>query len=237
MNLEADAVSGNINKAISEALNIREIYRYMGYRGAEPDENIKRMTVEVLEKLIGAIEPKNIYKLYDCQIDKDTIELYDAERNGMELTVQSNNLADNLRQCEKVVLIAATLGIGADKLLNKYEVLNMARASIAQACGAACIEAYCDILQQHIGLQAADKGFFMRPRFSPGYGDLPLETQRGIFRTLECTKRIGLTLTESLLMYPTKSVTAFIGLTTNAYGCHVKKCSQCSNIGCEFRNE
>ena len=49
-------------------------------------------------------------------------------------------------------------------------------------------------------------------RYSPGYGDLPLELQREIIRVLDCGRTIGITLTESLLMQPSKSVTAVIGM-------------------------
>jgi hypothetical protein len=114
----------------------------------------------------------------------------------------------------------------------------MARASITQSCGAACIEAYCDILQERIlekTVTDTGKALYLRPRFSPGYGDVALEVQNVIFKALECTKRIGLTLTDSLLMYPTKSVTAFIGLTENPESCHVGKCSLCGKKDCEFR--
>ena len=51
-----------------------------------------------------------------------------------------------------------------------------------------------------------------RPRFSAGYGDLPLGVQREIFAALDCPKHIGLTLNDSLLMSPTKSVTAIVGI-------------------------
>ena len=49
-------------------------------------------------------------------------------------------------------------------------------------------------------------------RYSPGYGDLPLETQTAVFKALDCERTIGVTLTESLLMRPSKSVTAVIGM-------------------------
>lgn len=222
---------------IRDAVNIREIYRYMGYQGNTPDDGICRLTDEVLAELIDNIEPKSIYKRFNCVVEGDAVNLYDMERGSLELTAVSRNLSDNLRQCGQVVLMAATLGIGADKLLNKYELINMAKASIMQACGAECIEAYCNLLQEELRTQASENGLYLRSRFSAGYGDLALETQKDIFRALECTKRIGLTLTQSLLMYPTKSVTAFIGLTNNAQDCHTDKCSQCDNKGCEFRND
>lgn len=222
---------------IAEILNRREIYRYLGYRGIEPDETIRQMTEEVIAQLMEAIEPRHIYRIFDCGIEGGRVTLYSEDKKNAALTACSEKLASNLERCEKAALMAATIGGGADKLLGRYEVLSMAKASVAQACGAACIEAYCNVLQRGMQRQASRQGFFLRPRFSPGYGDLTLETQKDIFCVLECTKRMGLTLTDSLLMYPTKSVTAFVGWTTNAQTCHIGSCRTCDNIGCEFRDE
>jgi cobalamin-dependent methionine synthase I len=234
----------SVNEAIRKRVNIREIYRYLGYGINTPDEGIEAIVDEVLENLIKVVKPKNIYKIFKCTTDGGEIALESIDNENDILVIKSKNLSDNLSQCSKVILLAATLGLEADKLMQKYEILNMAKASISQACGAACIEAYCNILQDKIHGQLSDEEYmatgnklYLRPRFSPGYGDLPLQYQRIIFDELECTKRIGLTLTESLLMYPTKSVTAFIGLTNNPKSCHIHKCKNCENIGCEFRDE
>lgn len=216
---------------IENAVNKREIYRYLGYGLEEPDSSMRALVDKVLSELLRAIYPKNIYRLYDCKIEKEHVFI-----GGME--IKSKNLAGNLAQCDTAALMAATLGIEADKLLQKYEVINMAEASIAQACGAACIEAYCNLVQEEIRITAQEKSgkpLYIRPRFSPGYGDLPLETQTEIFHALDCTKRIGLTLTQSLLMYPTKSVTAFIGFTRNPDNCHIEKCKICGKKDCEYR--
>lgn len=224
-----------LNSDIIDALNHKEIYRYLGYRNNTPDAQILQMIDGVLIELKKNINPKNIYKIYSCDVDGDKISLLtDGE---LIAEFESTGLAGNLKQCKKVVLFAATLGIEIDKLINKYEILNIAKASVVQSCAAACIEKYCDMIQEDIKIKAKDEQLYVRPRFSPGYGDLTLMAQKDIFRILECTKRMGLTLTQSLMMYPTKSVTAFIGLTPNPQSCHVDKCKICRNIGCEFRNE
>ncbi len=212
------------------------MYRYMGYGKKEPEDNVRALADEVLAELIQQIQPKSVYRIYECNISgcdasADVIKIGDME-------IKSRGLAGNLAQCEYAAVMAATLGIEADKLLQRYEVTNMAKASIAQACGAACIEAYCNLLQEEIREAAQEKhggALYLRPRFSPGYGDLPLEVQSQIFAALDCTKRIGLTLTQSLLMYPTKSVTAFIGFTRNSASCHINKCGNCGKTDCEFR--
>lgn len=223
-------------KLTSSDVNRREIYRYLGYGRQTPDEAVLAMTQEVLQELLYVIEPRHLYQRYECHVSEDKIWVRTgAEDSGTLFT--SKHLAKNLAGCEQVILMAATLGAEADKLLRRYEIMNMAKASAVQACGAACIEAYCNLLQEEIRKQMKKEGLYVKPRFSPGYGDLPLEAQRSFFARLSCTKFLGLTLTDSLLMYPTKSVTAFIGITKNPQGCHIAKCSSCKNTGCEFRYE
>ena len=60
--------------------------------------------------------------------------------------------------------------------------------------------------------EAVAKGMSLRPRFSPGYGDLPLTVQKEFMTLLDCAHLIGINLNESLLMSPSKSVTAIIGM-------------------------
>lgn len=234
-----------INEEIRKAVNTREIYRYLGYGASIPDDNIKDMVTEILDELLRNVTPKCVYKVYDSRVMDDRVFLGDSgDTKGAEnkminaMIFQSRNLAGNLRSCGRTVLFAATLGIGADKLIQKYEILNMAKASGAQACGAECIEAYCNMMQEKICDEVSGicgEKLYLRPRFSPGYGDLALQNQKEIFPALECTKRIGLTLTDSLLMYPTKSVTAFIGLTREPPQKHAAKCEACDNMNCDIR--
>ena len=78
-----------------------------------------------------------------------------------------------------------------------------------QAVLAAMVEEVCDTLE--VQIQAAHH-CTLRRRYSPGYYDLKLESQKDFFKLIDITKRIGVTLSDSLLMIPSKSVTAFIGV-------------------------
>ena len=97
------------------------------------------------------------------------------------------------------------------------------------------IETYCDELNDAIRREAAARGLHCRPRFSPGYGDFSIEHQRDLTLLLDTPRRIGLTVTESLLLAPIKSVTAVIGLSDTADNCHRKGCEECSKTDCAFR--
>ena len=96
-------------------------------------------------------------------------------------------------------------------------------------------EAWCEEVNDVIRMEAEEKGLFTRPRFSPGYGDFPLEVQKDFERILEMPKSIGVSLSESLLMTPTKSITAVVGLSKYRTDCHTAGCEECNmHETCEY---
>ena len=124
-------------------------------------------------------------------------------------SVQSSDLAKNLRGSESVILFCATVGLSLDRLISKYSKLSPARALFLHALGAERIEALCDAFCNEI---ASLRNMRPQPRFSPGYGDVSLDIQKNILSFLESDKNIAVFLNDSMLMTPTKSVTAFMGL-------------------------
>lgn len=123
--------------------------------------------------------------------------------------INSKSLAKNLFGCERVILLAATVGIGLDRLITKYSRLSPLRALFAEAVGTERVEAVCDAFSLGI---AKEYGKKTKPRFSVGYGDAPLSAQKDIITLLDTARLIGVSLNESLVMSPSKSVTAFMGI-------------------------
>ena len=208
----------------------KEIFRYLGYRGREPETGVAEAADSCAAALQTVVEPRHVRRVFP-------LEWVSADRFRIEgMDVVSRNLSRNLRGCSEVCLMAATLGLGPDRLVQRAEALGkMSRAVILQAAAAAMIEAYCDDVNEEIRREAAPKGLFLRPRFSPGYGDFSLEHQTELFRILEVQKKIGVTLTGSLLMMPSKSVTAVIGLSKDNTHCMVQGCEVCGKQDCSFR--
>ena len=161
-------------------------------------------------------------------IDAQTFEIADVQ-------IHSKNLARNLQGCSEVCLMAATLGIGPDRLIARASAVRMSDAVIYQAAAAAMVETYCDEVNEHIRQDAAQRGMYCRPRFSPGYGDFPISHQRDFSRLLDTPRKIGLTVTESCLLAPIKSVTAVIGLSETPQPCHRKGCEECGKTDCAYR--
>ena len=131
--------------------------------------------------------------------------------------------------------MAATLGAGVDRLISGLTALGrVSEAAAAQAAAAALIEDCCDEENERLRAEAAERGLKLRPRFSPGYGDLSIEHQRDIARELDTPRRIGLTVTDSCMLAPMKSVTAVIGI-AETEGSTARGCEDCDKQNCGFR--
>ena len=187
-------------------INRSETLRYLGYKGKEVDENTLRLIEECEGLLKKSANPRSTYKVFDLKkIDDETLDME-------VLKIKSKALSKNLSGCKNVVLFAATLGPRVDILLQKYSKLSPGKAVVLQASAASMIEVYIDSIEDEIRLEAKEEGLYLRPRFSPGYADLSLEYQKDIFKILDLPRRIGATLMDNLIMAPSKTVTAFIGL-------------------------
>jgi hypothetical protein len=201
---------------------VSEVRRYMGFRG--PVDNSPE-TDAMISKAVSALEkdcnPKYVSKAFPVKVEGFSVSFAD-------ICIESRALARNLAGCTECILFAATAGTACDMLVKRASVTSSAYASCCQAAGAAAIEAYCDLINDTIRNEYEATGLYARPRFSPGYGDLSLSHQKDWFRLLDITKKTGIELTDSLLMVPTKSVTAIIGLSPNKLPCVKQGCEVCS---------
>lgn len=211
------------------AVSEREIARYLGYHGYTPDERIQSVIDEVLDELQRVSLPRSMHRIEPFQADPDGLL-----HLGPILT-DSRDLYRNLAGCSCVILLGATLGAGADHVIRRYEKTDILKAVIAQACASAMIEAYADQVQETLREEASSQGLYMRPRYSPGYGDFPLAVQPQFLQVLELSKRIGIMLTDGMLMTPSKSITAVIGLSSLQLPCRDTGCALCAQESCPFR--
>lgn len=209
-------------------INILEALRYLGVSG-EPVEELLSETREIAEELQKRVSPKYTYRVYDLSREGGDVLL---GVSGVRLQGESSRTM--LESCEKAVLLACTIGEGFEAMLRREQARNMARAVSLDACGSAYVEAGCDMAEREIRERLP--GWYLTDRFSPGYGDISLEVQSSIFAALELPKRLGIHLTESLLMTPSKSVTAIIGLSKQPQRARIRGCAYCSmRESCEIR--
>jgi len=203
-------------------MRTKEAIRYLGYGKNNVEDRIIQMIQESFAELDALANRKIVHRIFEIQFNGDD-EIVIAN-----MVIKSRKLFRNLYGCKNIILFAATLGTEVDRLIRKYERIDIAKAVVAQACATTILEEYCDEWQEKISMN-------LRPRFSPGYGDFSILHQKDILNLLEASKKIGLSMTDGYMLTPTKSVTAVIGIGNANEICHIKGCEACEKTDCTYR--
>ena len=210
-------------------IRTKEAVRYLGYGKNAVDDKTLQEIQDSFRELERLADKKSIYRIFELSLkDENELKIGNVE-------IYSRNLRTNLKDCKQVVLFAATLGAEVDRLIRKMQVVDMAKAVVMQACAATLLEEYSDELQQKIAERMQEQGKYIRPRFSPGYGDFSIQHQKDVLAMLEASKRIGVTMTDSYMLTPTKSVTAVIGIGDAEMNCNLNSCEECDKTDCTYR--
>ncbi len=175
--------------------------------GRKPDGALAARIDELCDEAEKAARPARVFRRFP--IGEGAVC-----SGGMVLPIKGT-LARHLTGCSSVYLACGTLGAGFDAFQRRVSVTSGADALIVQAVGAAMIEDWMDRVEDEIRAELLP-GELLRARYSPGYGDFPLSFQREILALLDSSRRAGVSLTDSLLMVPSKSVSAVIGVQTGA---------------------
>ena len=179
--------------------NVEMAMRFAGCRTS--DEDVRNLVMSCAQQALPELSYRVCYRVFPITVREDGVTFPFG-------SVDSHSLADHLQGCGPAVLFGATVGLGLDRLLFRVGHTSPARGVCLQAIGAERIEALCDCFEADVRGEYGS----IRSRFSPGYGDLSLDFQNDLFRVLDCQRTIGLVLNESMLMSPSKSVTAIIGV-------------------------
>ena len=212
-----------------DTINTREALRYMG--AANLDDKIMLQKVEkYADEILKIIKPLYTYRIFPLEQSENGLLLA-----GTNLVLAGNSAKAHFDGCHRVIAMAATLSGFADRYIQTAEITDMAKALIADSLCTAAVEQVCDMAEAEI-FSALPKENFYTWRFSAGYGDLPLDIQPLLLRILNAEKLIGLTINDSLIMLPRKSVTAFIGISDKPIEKKRRGCAACNMRGtCNFR--
>lgn len=201
-------------------LDIDEALRYAGVRGEAPDA-LRRQAASVAAELTAAVRPRYTYRIFPLERRGEDYFL-----PGADILLPGESAARMLKECDRAALLACTLGARFDAMLRTEQARDMARALLLDGCGSAWVEAGCDQAERELGARLP--GAYLTDRFSPGYGDLPLDLQPAVCAVLDTQRRLGLCVTESLLMNPGKSVTAVIGIAARPQPARIRGCAYCA---------
>ena len=209
-------------------INTAEVLRCMGCPPEKADGVLTAQVESCARELLAAARPRWSWRAAEIALEADGVRLEGG------LLLPGGDLKAHLAGCERAVLFCATLGAEADALIRRTERLDMAKALILDCCASAAVEEVCDQIEAE--LQGKFPGCSFPFRYSPGYGDLPLEIQGPLLDLLDAPRRAGLCATANHLLTPRKSVTAILGVAEGEIEQKKRSCLGCPAQGsCQYR--
>ena len=212
-------------------LDYYEAARYLGYVQNEIDADTRRLMEQCEDEIMTKVSPRGMYRVFDVtQVDEG------VDVVGTNLVLTGQSIKNHLAGCDRAVLMAVTLSDVADRLIRTFQVTDMAKAVIMDSMASVAVEQACNNLEEEIRREMPE--YYQTFRFGLGYGDLPIGLQRDFIKTLNADKMIGLHVNESLMLVPTKSVTAVIGLSKEPVKGQARGCQTCNlRDRCKFREK
>jgi len=186
------------------------IYRRLGYRKATtfmtPEQQDE--TERYIREALDIIHLRGAALRLPIQVQgPDRVMLPDS------VTFTSLNLARFLRDSPEILLMGATAGREIMQAIQEDTGgERMTKAVVMDAAASETVDAALDWIMSYFNQALRREGkMLMNTRFSAGYGDLALQNQAVMYRLLGL-ERLDVSLTETCILIPEKSVTAITGL-------------------------
>ena len=212
------------------AIDRAGIVAVLGYREGAIPEHFDEMIDAALAEAAARCRPRAGYRLVEVGRVAGRTDAIAA--GGIVFTTQ-RIVAAALAQTEQVAVFAATIGPAFEEWAREQMTFDPALGFIADAVGSAVAESLADRLHDRIERDVAPRGWKVTNRYSPGYCGWSVAEQHALFALLPAGF-CGITLGESALMHPVKSVSGLIGV-----GAAVKHtdylCDVCKAPDCTYR--
>ncbi|MCL2484445.1 MAG: hypothetical protein FWF00_00085 [Endomicrobia bacterium] len=180
----------------------------LGYLQAKTkiDKKTEILIKENLDLAQKLIKPKAVLAFDNITVKNGIIELEDGFK------IESSDITKLLDGCFKAYCIAVTIGQAIENKRNSFiDDKETFKALILDAAGSVAAEETISIAYRQIEDFEKKNGNVLTKRYSPGYGNWKLESQKDFLNWLGADK-IGITLNDFFLMRPEKSVSALIGV-------------------------
>lgn len=203
-------------------LHTQEVLQNLGYRGNQPDAHTQAVLQKAEVILQENAAPRWVYQRFGLQKGTDIV------LPGTGIALQGGDIAAHLQGCYACFLFAVTLGLQVDTVLRQAQVEDMALAVVLDMAASVLVDQYAQTAQEFLQSQAAQTEEFATGRFSPGYGDLPIQLQPAILQAINAGRAIGLTASQSNILLPRKSITAVIGVSNQPVFGKLAGCATCA---------
>lgn len=207
-------------------LDSNEIYLNLGFSGTAPDAHFVEMTDQILHEIREFCKPQAGYCILPCEMPDDKYLVADNQsiKVGQVITKY-------LKGCSHIAAFVVTAGTEFDSYCNRFkEAGDIVNEFIAYSVGTEIAEAAVCFVSEKIASEAAIMQMHYTHAYCPGYCSWHVREQENLFKLFP-EKPCGVTLTESNLMFPEKTVSGIIGLgmdaTQSAHACDICGMVQC----------
>ncbi len=205
--LNKEIVISNIPFAISEKNVLRELRIPILKKLQElPEKHLADYIKKAIDTAYTLIQGKGIYRTFPVEkVLEDRVIVPDSDSLFI-----GKNMVKLLKNCPFVTVMAGTIGAGLEDKVEMLKASNPSDAYYLEVVGGWMADYMAEQLDKRIEPEIRKSGYGRTMRYSPGYGDWDLTCQGEMVRMTQA-HRIGISLTESFIMIPRKSVTAAIG--------------------------
>ncbi|MCX6307518.1 MAG: 5-methyltetrahydrofolate--homocysteine methyltransferase [Bacteroidia bacterium] len=188
-------------------LSREEIYVNLGYGGQKPEIEFVEMIDQILEQVGGFCVPRAGYLIAEGSIiDKNHIEI-----NSVRIKT-GTTINKYLAGSTHFALFVVTAGAEYDHYTEEFRTNgDVVSEYLAYSVGSEIAEATVRFITERIEEEAHNLGLRVTNSYSPGYCSWHVREQENLFKLFPETP-CGVTLNESNLMHPVKSVSGLIGL-------------------------
>lgn len=206
--------------------------RYLGYAGQDMTAALGGRIDRAIERVERTSAPRWFYRVFPVDDGNGDIRL-----SGTTVVLGGRDIFAHLHGARECAVMAATLGMANERELRLVSRGNALDGMLFDAASSALVETVADACNAEIASEARRRGLHAKWRFSPGYGDLPLDVQPGVLGVLDAGKRLGISLTDANLMIPAKSITALVGLFDEPQDVR-RTCANCElSATCQLRRD
>lgn len=187
-----------------------EMLRYLGHRDQTIDPELAARIEDAAARVEATLEPRGAFAVFAADVVQEGTPA--IVLRGTALTFTGRDIFRHLKDARWVAVLVCTLGMASERLLMSVGTHGPLEEMLTDAALSAYVEAGVEAMDRHVRDLAAAEGLACNSRFSPGYGDLPLDVQGTLLATLNATRLLGVTASPAGTLTPRKSVTAVMGL-------------------------
>lgn len=188
-----------------------EVLRYVGYAGQEMTPELDARVDAVIARVEQEQQARGYFRIYNLGDVEQREGVWGRPVEGTTLFFAGDSIVEYLTGAHACALMVCTCGVQSEQALRSVQRQSMLDGVLYASTLTDMVERGADRIEAEVIAYAHEQGWYTNYRYSPGYGDFDLSIQPEFIRVLDAGKLLGITVTDTNFLVPTKSITAVVG--------------------------